>query len=63
MFAQNLEKTKIWESNKKKLLGAENDTKLDKYIASLCRKAGKKLFVLARLSNFMCTSQKELSFF
>ena len=55
-------KTKIWESKKQKLLGAEIDRTLsfDKHIVSLCRKAGKKLSVLARLSNFMCTNKKRV---
>ena len=55
-------KTKIWESKKQKLLGVEIDRPLnfDEYIASSCKKAGKKLFVLARLSNFMCTNKKRV---
>ena len=46
-------KTKIWESKKQKLLGVEifRTLSFDEHIASLCRKAGKKLSVLARLSN------------
>ena len=53
-------KTKIWESKKQKLLGVEIDRTLsfDEHIASLCGKAGKKLSVLARLSNFMCTNKR-----
>ena len=52
-------KTKIWEIKKEKLLGVEIDKTLsfDEYIASLCKKAGKKLSVLPRLSNFMCTNK------
>ena len=48
-------KTKIWESRKQKLLGVEIDSNLnfDLYVSSLCKKVGKKLSVLARLSNFM----------
>ena len=55
-------KTKIWKSKKQKLLGAETDRTLsfDERIASLCRTAGKKLSVLARLSNFMCTNKKRV---
>ena len=55
-------KTKIWESKKQKLLGVEIDRTLsfDEHIASLCRKAGKKLSVSARLSNFMCTNKKRV---
>ena len=54
--------TKIWESKKQKLLGVEIDRTLsfNKHIASLNRKAGKKLSVLARLSNFMCTNKKRV---
>ena len=53
-------KNKNLESKKQKLLGVEIDRTLsfDGHIASLCRKAGKKLSVLARLSNFMCTNKK-----
>ena len=53
-------KNKNLESKKQKLLGVEIDRTLsfDEHIASLCRKAGKKLSVLARLSNFMCTNKK-----
>ena len=56
-------KAKIWESKKQKLLGAEigRTLSLDEHVASLCRKAGTKLSVLARLSNFMCTDKKESS--
>ena len=55
-------KTKIWESKKQKLLRAEIDRtlSLDEHIASLCREAGKKLSVSARLSNFMCTNKKRV---
>ena len=54
-------KTKIWDCKKQKLLGVEIDSILsfDEPIASLCRKAGKKLSVLARLSNFMVQIRKE----
>ena len=46
--------TKIWESRKQKLLGVEIDGNLnfDLYVSPLCKKAGKKLSVLAQLSNF-----------
>ena len=55
-------KTKIWESKKQKLSSVEIDRTLsfDEYITSLCRKARKKLSVLARLSNFMCTNKKRV---
>ena len=55
-------KTKICESNKQKLLGVEIDRTLnfDEYIASLCKKPGKKLSVLVRLSNFIYTNKKRV---
>ena len=55
-------KTKIGESKKQKLLGVEIDRTLsfDEYMASLCKKAGKKLSILARLLNFMCTNKKRV---
>ena len=47
--------TKIWESNKEKLLGVVIDINLnfDEYVFDLSKKAGRKLTVLARLSNYM----------
>ena len=53
--------TKIWESRKQKLLGVEIDSNLnfDLYVSSLCKKAGKKLSLLARLSNFMSLNQRQ----
>ena len=58
----NIEKTKIQESKKQKLSGVEIDRTLsfDEHIAPLCRKAGKKLSVLGRLSNFICTNKKRV---
>ena len=58
MFGQKLKK-KIWESKKHKLLGVEIDRTLccDEYIASLYKKAGNKLSVLVKLSNFTCTNK------
>ena len=55
-------KTKIWESKKQKQLGVEIDktSSFDEYIASICRKAGKKLSDLATPSNFMCTNKKRV---
>ena len=57
-----IRKAKIWENKKQKLLGVEIDGTLsfDEHITSLCRKAGKKLSVLARFSNFMCTNKKRV---
>ena len=55
-----IRQTKIWKSRKQKLLGVEIDSNLnfDLYVSSLCKKAGKKLSVLARLSNFMSLNQR-----
>ena len=52
--------TQIWESRKPKLLGVEIDSNLnfDLYVSSLCKKVGKKLSVLAQLSNFMSLNQR-----
>ena len=57
-----IRKTKIWESKKQKLLGVEIDRTLsfDEYITSLCRKGGKNISVLARLSNFMSNKKRVL---
>ena len=45
---------KIWESAKQKLLGMEigKNLNFDDHVISLCKKVGRKLAVLARLSKF-----------
>ena len=50
----------IWESNSVKLLGItiDNHLKFDKYISLLCIKANRKLFALARISNYLTFHQK-----
>ena len=50
---------RIWESNKQKLLGIHIDRTLssDEHFPSLCKKAGRKLSVLARLSSYMTLTQ------
>ena len=55
----NIGNEKIWESSKQKLLGLDIDRNLNfnEHVSSLCRKAGNKLSVLARLSNFMSFKQ------
>ena len=57
-------KTKIWQSKKQRPLGVVSNLyvtlSFDEYIACLCKKARKKLSVLVRLSNFMCTNKKGL---
>ena len=56
----NIGNAKIWESDKQKLLGLNIDRNLNfnEHVSSLCRKAGNKLSVLARLSNFMSFKQR-----
>ena len=53
---------KIWESKKQKLLGVEieRNLKFDEYVFSLCKRAGRKLSVLARMSKFMNFKQRRL---
>ena len=53
---------KIWESPKQKLLGVliDRDLNFDGYISSLCRKVGKKLSALARLSRCMSLKQRRV---
>ena len=51
---------KIGESEKQKLLGIEigRNLNFDDHVISLCKKMGRKLAVLARLSKFMSFKQK-----
>ena len=53
---------KIWESSKQKLLGVVigRDLSFNKYVSSLCKKAGRKLSVLSTLSNLMSFQQRRL---
>ena len=46
---------KIWENPKQKLIVSviDRDLSFDRYVSSLCRKAGIKLSALARLSHYM----------
>ena len=50
------------ESNKQKLLGVVIDKNLnfDEYVFDLCNKAGRKLSVLARLSNYMSLGKRKI---
>ena len=52
----------IWGSNGQTLLGLQIDRNLNfnEYVSSLCKKAGKKLSVLPRLSNFMNIKQRRV---
>ena len=53
---------KIWESKTQKLLGVKIDRTLnfDEHVRSLCKKAGRKLSVLFRLSSYMNVKQKAI---
>ena len=53
---------KIWESHKQKLLGVVIDRNLsfDEYVFDLCKKAGRKLSVLAKLSNYMSFGKRKI---
>ena len=53
---------KIWESPKQKLLEMEigRNVNFDDHVISLCKKVGRKLAVLARLSKFMSFKQKQI---
>ena len=53
---------KIWESSKQKLVVVAIDRylNLNEYVSSLCKKAGRKLYVLSRLSNLMSFQQRRL---
>ena len=53
---------KYGKAKKQKLLGVIIDRQLnfDGYLISLCKKAGKKLSVLARLANFLSLQQRKL---
>ena len=55
-------KANIWESKTKKLLGVEIERTLnfDEHVKSLCKKAGRKLSVLSRLSSYMTVKQKKI---
>ena len=56
----NLNGTKLASSSYEKLLGILIDSNLsfDKHIKSLCRKAGQKLNIPARISNYLTQDQK-----
>ena len=56
----NLGETKTWESKQQKLLGIliDRDLKFDEYVLLQCKKAGKKLTALIRISKFMTFGQR-----
>ena len=51
----NIGRSKIWQSEKQKLLGivVDRNLRFDEYILSRCKKAGRKLTVLVRISKFI----------
>ena len=53
---------KILESNKQKLLGLHIDRTLsfDEHVSNLCKKPGRKLSVLARLSIYMTLTKRRV---
>ena len=53
---------RIWESNKQKVLGVHIDRTLsfDKHVSDLCKKAGRKLSVLRRLSSYITLTQRRI---
>ena len=54
--------TKIWESNKQKLLGVHINRALsfDEHNSNLCKKVDRKLSFLARLSSYMTLTQRRV---
>ena len=58
----NVGETKIWESKQQKLLGIliDRDLKFDEYVLLQCKKAGKKLTALIRISKFMTFGQRRI---
>ena len=56
----NVGETKIWERKQQKLLGIliDRDLKFDENVLSQCKKAGKKLTALIRISKFMTFGQR-----
>ena len=53
---------RIWESNKQRLLVVHIDrtVTLEEHVSNLCKKAGWKLPVLARLSSYMTLTQRKV---
>ena len=54
--------TRIWENKNEKLLGLTIDRNLnfDDYVTTLCKKAGRKLSALSRISNYMSFEKKRI---
>ena len=60
----NIGETWIWESKNEKLLGLTIDRNLnfDDHVFTFCKKAGRKLSALSRISNYMSFQKKKNSF-
>ena len=60
----NIRETRIWESKNEKLLGLTIDRNptFDDHVFTLCKKAGRKLLALSRISNYMSFEKKKNSF-
>ena len=58
----NIGETRIWESKNEQLLGLTIDRNLnfDDHVFSLCKKAGRKLSTLSRISNCMNFEKKSI---
>ena len=54
--------TRLWESKNEKLLGLTIDRNLnfDDYVITLCKRAGRKLSALSRISNYMSFEKKRI---
>ena len=57
MYFSSVSQSIIWENENKKpsLIIIDRKLNFNDYVASICKKAGKKLPVLARLSHYMNT--------
>ena len=60
----NIRETRIWESKNEKLLGLTLDRYLnfDDHVFTLCKKTGRRLSALSRISNYMSFFFKKNSF-
>ena len=58
----NIGETRIWESKNEKLLGLTIDRNLnfEDHVFILCKKAGRKLSALSRISNYMSFEKKRI---
>ena len=58
----NIDQNIIWESSNQKLLGVilDKDLKFDKHISFICKKAGRKLNALARITRFLSQEKRRV---